>query len=243
MVGCATKGDLRDVRTEIGELADQQSRLLAELERQSRITVDTLRTQSNQLFDLRGNINQALQEMRTILREVRELSGQNQRTIAQLRDQVAQLQRSMRTGGGMAGSGPVGAERAADETPEALYRSAMEAFNRDSRRAAELGFQQFIEAFPDHELTPLAHYNLADVYTQDERFREAIEEFSKVPERFPTDPKVADALYRVGLIYLDELGQPEEARRYLERVVNTYPESAPAALAEERLQGMGGGPP
>ena len=98
--GCATKGDLRDVSFEMQRLAARQDSLLAVLERQSALTQDTLRRQNNQLFEIRGDVSRQLQQILDELATLRELAGQNQRTIAGLRDQVERLGR-----GGMA-SGP-----------------------------------------------------------------------------------------------------------------------------------------
>ena len=43
------------------------------------------------------------------------------------------------------------------------------------------------------------------------------------------------ALYRIGAIYAFQ-GNVDEAETYLERVVNTYPDSGAADLAQELLQ-------
>lgn len=239
--GCATKGDLRDVQTEIRAMSARQDDLLAELRRQGRSTVDTLRTQSNQLVDLRGNVDQSLREILRELGTLRELTGENQRTLASVRDQVALLQRSVRTGVPPSDVGVAGEPGEADRSAERMYSAAMASFNRGSIRGAEVGFRNFIQQHPAHELTPLAHYHLADTYVQDGRFEEAVEEFSTIPERFPTSDRVPQALYRIGLLYLRDLDEPDEGRRYLQRVVNTYPDSPTAGLAQRALSESGGG--
>lgn len=232
---------MRDLRNEIGELTVQQEALLAEMARQGRITVDSLRIQSNQLVDFQGTVTQSLRRILSELETLGELSGQNQRAISQMRDQLVALQRSVRGGGSATvGEDESGEERTAQESAEAMYSAAMEQFTRGSSRAAEVGFTQFIETYPRHELTPLAHFNLADTYAQDERWEDALEEFELIPERFPGAQRVPDALYRIGLIYMDELDRPGEGRRYLERVVSSYPGSGAAELAQRALDRSGG---
>ncbi|MGD2069631.1 MAG: tol-pal system protein YbgF [Gemmatimonadota bacterium] len=238
--GCATKGDLRNVETRIDQLSGRQEAVLQELQRQSRITVDTLRTQSDQLVDLRGNINQSLRQILAELETLRELTGQNQRTIASMRDQLLTLQQRMRSGAPPAGEGLAGQEGVSEESPEAMYSAAMDAFQRGSLVSAEIGFRRFLQTFPESELAPLAHFNLGDVYYQDERFEQAVQEFEKIPERFPANNRVPDALYRIGVIYLQELERPEDGRRFLERVVNSYPDSGAAGLAQRALDESGG---
>jgi tol-pal system protein YbgF len=94
--------------------------------------------------------------------------------------------------------------------------------------------RQFLQTYPNDALAPDAHYYLADILVQENRLDEAIRAFLRVPELFPTAQKVPEAFYRVGILYL-ELNQREDARAYLERVVNSYPESGAAVLARERL--------
>lgn len=239
--GCATKGDLRDVQTEIRSVAARQDTLMVLLRQQSAMTQDTLRTQSSQLVDMRGNMSQQLRQILQELETIRELSGQNQRTIAAVRDQVDALRRT--GGSGAPQPGPVGEEGAGGtRSPEAadqMYTAAVSQFQRGSWTAARLGFERFLAEYPSDELAPRAHYYLADILVQQDQPREAIAAFGRVPELFPTDPKVPDALYRIGLLHL-ELGDRSAARRYLERVVNSYPDSSVTPLARERLREIGG---
>lgn len=245
--GCATKGDLRNVQTEIRSLAARQDTLVRILRQQSAMTQDTLRTQSSQLVDMRGNISQQLREISAQLRTLEELAGQNQRSIAGIRDQLAAQRRATgptvgimdgaaTEGGGAVSSGTTPSSEAATEQ----YNQAVRQFNRGSWTAARLGFQRLIEEHPNDELAPRAHYYLAEILVQEEEPEEAIEAFERIPELFPGDPKVPDALFRIGVLHL-ELGHREEGRRYLERVVNTYPDASVTPLARQRLDEIGGG--
>jgi TolA-binding protein len=84
-------------------------------------------------------------------------------------------------------------------------------------------------------LAPQAHYYLGDILEQQDRLEDAIAAFGKIPELFPADPRVPDALYRIGLLHL-ALDDEDEAERAFDRVVNTYPESDAAGLAREQLR-------
>ena len=55
---------------------------------------------------------------------------------------------------------------------------------------------------------------------------------------FPTAEKAREALYRVGVTYI-ALDQLDDARIYLERVVNSYPGTETATAAQERLDEIG----
>lgn len=236
--GCATKGDIRDIEAQLQSAAQRQEAVMAALEQQSRLTVDTLRTQTNQLVDLRGNISQSLREILDRLETMEELTGQNQRQLGLIRDQIDRLQRT----GGMATGGAGGetpGEMGGGSSAEEIYNESNEAYMRGSLSAARLGFQQFLQSHPTHEeLAPLVHLRLADVYVQEGSFERAVEEFHKIEQRFPGSDQVPQALYRIGLLYVQEMDREEEGRGYLERVVNTWPDSDAADLARRVLEGQ-----
>lgn len=235
--GCATKGDVRDLSQEIRALSLRQDSILAELRTQSASTRDTLRNTSRELFDIRGEVMRSLRAIQDELSRLSELTGQNQRTIAFIRDQMDAWRRtgparSADLGGGGLGDG--GGEA------DAMYNAAMEQYNRNLMVAARTGFNDFLATYPNDQLAPRAHYFLADILERENRVREAIDQFLRIPELFPTDEKVPDALYRVGVIHLD-LGETDEARTFFRRVVNSYPDSPITPMAEERLREIGGG--
>ena len=237
--GCATKGDLRDVRFEMQRLASRQDSLLAVLERQSALTQDTLRRQNNQLFEIRGDVSRQLQQILDELATLRELAGQNQRTIAALRDQVERLSRSGAASGpsnpseAIVGGGPGGGSASGGAVP--TYNMAVEAYQRGSIATAQAAFEDFVRDYGSHELAPDAHFYLGNIAADQERFEDALAAFAQIPELFPTHPRVPDALYRLGLLHL-ELDDEDEARRSFERVVNSYPDSDAASLAREQLR-------
>ena len=120
---------------------------------------------------------------------------------------------------------------AADET----YEAAVTQFNRGSLNTARMAFSRFLGDYPDHRLAPSAQFHLGDILFQENRLEEAIEEFLRVGQLYPTADQVPVALYRIGLIYVLQ-ENVETARTYLERVVNSYPDSGVADLARDLLE-------
>jgi tol-pal system protein YbgF len=241
-VGCATKGDLRRLGLGINSLNMRQDSLLAVLTRQNAITQDSLRRQGDALFDVRGDLSRQLQRILDELATLRELTGQNQRTIASVRDQLEVLQRG---GGGaptqgdvIAGAEPgvsAGTAGATATAAEAMYDAAVQQYTRGSLATALRAFTDFLEKNANHALAPDARYYVGDILAQQSKPQDAIAAFAKIQELHPTSPKVPDALYRIGLIHL-ELGNKTEAKRFLDRVVNTYPDSNAAGLAREKVK-------
>lgn len=241
--GCATKRDLRDLQSTIGALAAQQEAALRELQGLNLAVQDTLRGQSDALYESRGEILRRLREIEQQLITLQELTGQNQRALATLRDLLegrrapgmAPIRTDTEPGQVMNPAfAPGGPPTAGSEAALETFNAGVGAFNRGSITTARVAFQQFLRDFPTDPAAPDAHFYLADLLYQENRREEAIQAFLRVPELFPTARKVPDALYRVGVIYI-ELEQRDDARQYLQRVVDSYPQSDAAVLARERL--------
>ena len=236
--GCvATKRDVRDLRAEIQALSARQDSILVALSRQNAVTQDTLRRQTDQLFEIRGDVSRQLQNILDEISRIGELTGQNQRAIASMRDQLEGLRRAPAPvadpapGGGesVMGGGGGGSD------PDGTYAAALRAYRSNQLTTAQRAFDFFLEDSPGHPLVPEARYYLADILVQQGKPEEAIAAFNEIPEMNPTSPKVPEALYRVALLEI-ERGNETTARRLLDRVVNTYPDSDAAGLAREKLR-------
>ena len=241
-VGCATKGDLRRVEAEMAGLAERQDSLLALMAREAASTQDTLRSQNDQLFEIRGDVSRRLQRILDELVTLRELTGQNQRTIASVRDQLEGLRRGglsaapgLGTGTQAPGPDQLGGAVAASGLAEQTYNTAVQLHQRGSLGTAQQAFEDFLGRYGAHVLAPEARFYLGDILERQDRLQEAIETFGQIPELHPTAARVPDALYRIGLLNLG-LENRQEGVRFLERVANSYPDSDAAELAREALR-------
>ena len=241
--GCAMKGDVRRLQDEVAGQAARQEAQLRELSADIQALQDSLEIQSaiqsEMVVDTRGGIARELRDIQTQLSQLTELTGQIQRSVVLLSERlqaggarVTTLPQradpdSLRALLGRGGGGP----GAADET----YEAAVVQFNRGSLNTARMAFSRFLGDYPDHRLAPSAQFNLGDILFQENRLDEAIGEFLRVAQLYPTADQVPVALYRIGLIYVLQ-EDVEMARTYLERVVNTYPDSGAADLARDLLE-------
>jgi tol-pal system protein YbgF len=248
MAGCAMKGDVRDLQSDIRALAARQDSLLTELRAAMMSTQDTVRTQSDQMFDFRGELNRQLREMNQALRTLQALAGENQRTIAGIRDQMA----SQRGGPAIppqvvvsdsAGAAGSGGERliAGASDPEQLMRTGLDLMDRGSLAAASRAFEEFLRNHPNDERAVDARFYLADILDQQDRDEDALAAFQEIQTLFPTAPRVPDAMIRVARLQRD-MGNIEEARTTLQRIVNTYPNTSAALLARDMLEEIGSWP-
>jgi tol-pal system protein YbgF len=239
--GCATKGDLRDVQTELRSIAAGQAAVLEALQIQSRMTQDSLRGTTDQLFEIRGTVNQQLARILDQMGILRQENAENQRVMASIRDQLEALRRQAQAPQGnppgVSGTGPL---LSGSSTVVELYNAAIRQFNNGNLQAARTGFAELVQQYPGDELAPEAQFKLGEILAEEGRPQDAIAAFERLPQLYPTAARVPEALYRMGLLHL-EGGRRDEARRYLNLVVNTYPDHAMAGQASSKLREIGPG--
>jgi len=237
LAACATKRDVRDLQTEVRALAMRQDSAVLALQATNRSLRDSLNVVSNLLFQFRGDVNNSMLTIQDQLIRIGELTGQSQRSLAGLRDQLDQQRRQATAPTPRTTPQQPGAQDdlVVGDDAQDLYNTGVSLFNRGNFTVATNVFRRFLEEFPAHELAPSAHLRLGELLAQENRLEEAAEEYLKVRELFPTASEVPDALYRAGAVYL-EMEDFERARQYLEMVVNSYPDHAVARLAEDRLR-------
>jgi tol-pal system protein YbgF len=241
--GCATKSDIRDLRTQLlAEMRAQSTRqdsLIAMLQRATSSTQDTLRTQTDQLFDFRGEITRLLQQITQGQARLEAIVGENQRGIASLRGQTAGGRTPIGPGPSTdtAAAPPTGPETVAGVGggAEQLYALAREQQQRGSLNAAQRAYEQLLREYPNHPLAPDARYWLGTVLQELNRLEDAVDAFEEIPTRHPTAARVPDALFQIARLQI-QLGRTDDARATLERIIGTYPESLNAGLAREMLE-------
>ena len=134
----------------------------------------------------------------------------------------------------------------AKETPPAVADPASEkqvydeAFSalKDGRYAESARrFQSFIDQYPNSDLTGNAYYWLGESYYVTQNYRVALETFSTLLSRFPENQKAPDALLKNGYCEY-ELKQWDAAETTLNKVIETYPNTTVARLAQGRLRAL-----
>ena len=92
MGGCATRGDLRELHYELRELAVRQDSAFAAMQRALAAggaeAVDSVGRIADQLFDLRGELNNRLQGIQQQQLVMGELVGQSQHSLALMTEEL-----------------------------------------------------------------------------------------------------------------------------------------------------------
>lgn len=249
--GCAMKGDIRLLQEELRAIAARQDSLVNELRMEAQQTQDTLRTQGDQMFDLRGDLSRQLQQINQALVRIEAIAGENQRGLSSVRDQLANMRRlpaGPATGPGGSGGLTAGVDSTdtgggesligGGSNPQELYDVAKNQYDRGSLNSASRAFEQFLSEHPNQELAPDARFYLADILGQQERPEDSMEAFQEIAELFPTHRRVPEALYRIAELQI-QLDDVDSAKVTLERIINTYPDELVALLARDRLDEIG----
>jgi tol-pal system protein YbgF len=128
--------------------------------------------------------------------------------------------------------------RAPSSDPRADYQRYLDAARAGNHVYASQGLRAFIEQHPAHELSDNAQYWLAETHYGRKQYPLALIEFEKVVKRYPRGNKLPDALLKIGYCHA-QLGKRAAARDVLRRLIRSYPNSSPAALARAKLEELG----
>lgn len=186
-----------------------------------------------QLREQRGNVE--------VLQNTGEGARKSERAMySDLDKRVSALESGEHPGAGVAA--PVGAaapvsgpapNAAIDD--QAAYNAAFDKLKAGSYSEAILGFQSFMNHYPTSTLLDNAQYWIGEAYYVTRDYEHAARAFRTVGERWPTSRKAADAMLKLGYTQIEQK-HLTEARTTLGQVVERYPGTDAARLAQDRLQ-------
>jgi tol-pal system protein YbgF len=221
-------------------------------------------TQAAVLRTLVEQVNDNVNSMKASVAEVQKASGKNtaatnarfdsmtsqiqalsesldeaKARLAKLSDQVAQTQNIIQTlntppAGENGAPGTTGAPAGAPD-PDTLYKSGLSYLTGGQYDLASQAFQDFLKYYGDSDLASNAQFYIGEVYYVQKNYAKAIEEYNKCLERYPSGNKLPAAQLKKGYA-LQELGQKTAAERELRSLVQRFPSSHEADLAQQRLK-------
>ena len=126
----------------------------------------------------------------------------------------------------------------AEAAVEDTYSSAYADFTKGNYDLAIAGFHAFVKRYAESELADNAQFWIAESYYSQEDFEAAAKEYDEVVRKYPKGDRVPAAYLKKALCLM-EMNLTAEAAVLLQHLAQTYPTSEEAALARDRLQGMG----
>ncbi|MBF0285705.1 MAG: tol-pal system protein YbgF [Magnetococcales bacterium] len=133
---------------------------------------------------------------------------------------------------------PPAPPKAVDEpaaTPKEAYDAAFLLLKSSQYEQALEAFSHFVKTYPSDPLAGNAHWWLGDILYVQKRYADSLQALNQVITKWPASPKVPNALFKMGLCF-DELGDKDNARLSLERLVKDYPKFSNVDLAKDKLK-------
>ncbi len=124
-----------------------------------------------------------------------------------------------------------------DETEKNAYTAAYLALKSGRFDEAIKGFRKLLHDFPKGKFADQAWYWLGESLYAKRDVRAAIRAWETLDKRYPNSAKHPVALLKLGIARKQQ-GQPEQARKTLERLVRLHPDSPAAENARNQLKAM-----
>lgn len=122
-------------------------------------------------------------------------------------------------------------------TAQADFETALRELREGHHARAIAELQHFLSAYPDSSQAGDAQYWLGEAHYLSRDYAAAKEAFINLGVRYPESARLPDALLKLGYIY-GEAGETDRAREVLQKLVQAYPDTQAANLAERRLQAL-----
>jgi tol-pal system protein YbgF len=131
------------------------------------------------------------------------------------------------------GGGPVVAPAGAGASERDAYTAAFNLTKAKRFNEAIDAFNQMLVTYPHGEYSGNAYYWLGELYLAlpEPSLEKARQSFTQVVNQYPTNTKVSDSMYKLGVVYY-RLGDRTQALAYLNRVQSQFPGTQAARLAQ-----------
>ena len=116
-----------------------------------------------------------------------------------------------------------------------LYKGALELFEASRYAEALESFRELIISYPEGAYSADAYFWSGELYLVQQLFEDAREHYLVVVEKFIDHPRVADSLFKLGLLER-ALMNDQIANSYFSRVISEYPDTGAAELANKSLE-------
>ena len=123
-------------------------------------------------------------------------------------------------------------------SPEDQFQSAFDNIRGQNWNEAKLQFEDFIENFPNNQLSGSAYYWLGELYILEKKFRDSALVFAEGYQKFPQSIKAPDMLYKLSTS-LYEVNKINESCKTLQKLIFDFPKNKFIKNAKKQLQDYG----
>jgi tol-pal system protein YbgF len=254
----AANKDMVALQTQVQALQDQMARLqqsnderFGAMRSLLEQNTDTLNRLANSLdavshslqtttTDQGGKVDQVSAQVQSLHDSVDELKARLAKVSKQL-DDMAAAQQNLQAppqAGQPGAPSPQQPPQAAAPPPDVLYNNAVSDYNGAKYNLASQEFADYIKYYGNTDLAGNAQYYIADIEYKQGNYQQAVQDYDKVIEQYPSGNKAAAAQLKKGYAYIN-LDQRDAGVRELRALIARYPRSLEAQQARERLRSLG----
>jgi TolA-binding protein len=210
------------------KLADQQTKLVAPLATMGS-KVDEM---SGDFRSVQTNVAELVRHLNTLDEKVKEIS-----------DAIRTLQTPVPAPPPIAGQTGTVQQQAPDvcagTSAELSYTSALSDYNAKKDDIALQEFGQYVKCFAGSANAPNAQYYIGQIYYRTENWSDAAQAFDAVVEKFPKNPKTADAEYMKACALMKNKDTKTAAGKEFRNFIAKYPDSPKVREAHLHLRELG----
>ncbi|HSH91693.1 MAG TPA: tol-pal system protein YbgF [Ramlibacter sp.] len=180
----------------------------------------------NQIEALRGEIARLTGQNETVLRELASVQRTQKDIVQGVDERLRKVEPSKVSVDGK--------EFIADPTESREFEAALAIFRKGDFPGAQGAFAEFIRRYPASGFKPTALFWLGNAQYANRDYRGAIVNFRALLTQAPDHPRAAEAVLSIANCQI-ELKDNAGAKRTLDELVRTYPQSEAALAAKERM--------
>jgi tol-pal system protein YbgF len=219
---------------------DEARRAILDLRQRIEVQRLTDERQAEEVAQLRRSLLELQAQIELLRQDIARMTGQNE----QLLRETADLQRRQKdivqgVDERLRKMEPAkvsvdGREFIADPTESRDFEAALAIFRKGDFLAAQAMFADFIKRYPQSGFKSTALFWLGNAQYANRDYRGAITNFRALLQSAPDHPRAPEAVLSIANCQI-ELKDTAGARRTLDELVKTYPQSEAAGAAKERL--------
>jgi len=251
--------DMVALQTQVQQLSDQVARLQQSTDERFGAmrglleqNTDTINRVANSLdaishslqtatADQGGKVDQVSAQVQSLHDSVDELKARLAKVSKQLDDMAAaqqNLQSAPQNGQPGQTGQPQQPQGPPAPPPDVLYNQALSDYNGGKSNLAAQEFSDYIKYYGNTDLAGNAQYYVADIEYRNGNYQQAVQDYDKVLEQYPSGNKAAAAQLKKGYALL-QLDQHDAGVRELRALIARYPKSLEAQQARDRLRSLG----
>ena len=202
---------------------------------------DSIQSLNTKITRLRAETQADVRSMRQEVNQVLEVTGQSERRIREMREQIDRRTRAAETAPPPApvtnGDTTTAAPVSTGPAPDELLQIGRDQLTRGGNSAARAAFTDLLTRYPDSEQAVEAQFFLAEAHAAEGSTAAADSAYARVVTKYPTSTRAPTALYKRGVL-AQTAARRTAARRLFNTLIADYPNSDEAELARERLRVM-----